>query len=113
MLNDTVVAQQFCPDNADLRSLDPANHFIEPIRFNDLGVVVQKQQKRTVRMSCPKIIDGRIVEGIFIINDTNLRITSNFIVEAESVRLGTSVFDNNYFKVLIAGYVPDARYTAL
>jgi hypothetical protein len=72
MLDRVVRIKEARPDGAHLRSLDVLGHGREPIAIDDFGIVIQKEQPRTVRLLDGKIVDRGEVEPAAVVQDAML-----------------------------------------
>ncbi|MCY1465964.1 hypothetical protein D9M71_841770 [compost metagenome] len=64
MLDHAIGPQQFCSHGTDTRPDRLADHFLQPVGFQDFNVVVDQTDEFTARLFNGSIIDGGIIERV-------------------------------------------------
>ena len=89
--------QQFSSGDPDLPLENERHQFGQPIRMDDVRVIVQKYDDLTVCLRNGKIIEPRIVELTLVADKPDTRIAFGFVQNAQGLGRNCSVIDDQDF----------------
>ena len=116
VLDGVVRVQKLCAHAAHPLLLGVHDHFFQPARGDDLGVVVQQQQIFAGGILCPKVVQGAVVEALALPGE-HLQVFRVLLLHpligAESLRLLGVVLNEKDLIIRVGGAGKDGLHTGL
>ena len=110
MLEGLVGIKQFCAYAADLWANGMGKHLPQPIRRDDLDVVVDEAYDFAPGLRDTVIIDGGVVEGLVVGHYAHAGVLARNPGEIlERIGIGASIVKDQDFKILVVGFLDNAR----
>ena len=113
VLDGIVRVEQLCAHAAHAVLLGVHEHFLDPARGNDLGIVVEQQQVFAGGFLCTEVVQSTVIEaGALPCDDPQVPVLLlQLFVAAEGSFFLAVVLDDDDLKVLIGGLVIDGFHT--
>ena len=114
MLDGIVLVEKSCAHGADLLPLTEAQHLLQEILRDQLGIIVQEQEILSLRKVHAEIVDGGIVELSLPADHPDIGVCLlNLLVIVPGFLLGRVVLHDHKFHIAVGGLLFDIPETGI